>query len=262
MPSVFKWVRKACECQHPDPGPVRLVHSLMKSDRAHGLPRRTCLAVAWAPGDLLCIIQLWGLGSLRLPWGKDPNFGSGWVHTTRRETNLASAENVTHLTIYLEPAIWRFSLFKTQKTSQIFCSCLFNMSLSSKASFLNCIHKDIDEWFNYLSYEHIHIFSNNPKAVITTEQAGSANILKAQRIILQYFYCRPTCPTRWQVTISLWGRQCKAGLMITAHKQGEAYVRASQVFPNPFKVKQEKNQGRVFVKKKEKQEKRSFHSDR
>lgn len=62
--------------------------------------QETRLAAAWGPSDLLCIIPLWEWESLRLPWSKDPHFGSGWVHTIKRKTNLALAENVTNLSIY------------------------------------------------------------------------------------------------------------------------------------------------------------------
>lgn len=52
--------------------------------------------------------------------------------------------------------------------------------------FPNCTHKDTAEWFNQLAFEHtnIYIFSNNPKAVITAEQADGTSRLKAQGIIL------------------------------------------------------------------------------
>lgn len=132
------------------------------------------------------------------------------------------------------------------------------MILSSKASFPNCIHEDTDEWFNYLSFEHT-FFPNNPKAVITTEQAGSASRFRAQRLILHYVYRGPICPVR-QATMSLWSHNERLGWG-SQHTGGETCVHSWRVFPDPFKVKQEKKttKGMYLERKKKKGKKRSFH---
>lgn len=153
----------ACRRYHPDlTWRATGACGLMKSDKAHRPPEKTCLAIASGPSDLLCIIQLWERESLRLPLRKDSNSGSGWVPSIRRKPNLALAENAAHLSISFRACnLEGFLFLKRRRLSEYFSSVspipftelkinqLFKAMLSSKASFPKRIHQRSAEWFHY-----------------------------------------------------------------------------------------------------------------
>lgn len=124
---------------------------------------------------------------------------------------------------------------------------------ASQTVFIKILMNDLTTY-----HLNIHFPPNNPKAVITTGQAGSASRLRAQWLILHYVYCGPICPVR-QAIISPWGRNERLGWW-SQHTWGETCVRSWKVFPDPFKVKQEKKPRVCIWKEKKREKKKEFSS--